>query len=131
MIQSVLLDEAFEIQDELESTKTYQLFDFKIQGYIEGMQALKQSIYKILSTQQYEYPIYSFDYGINLESLIGKEAAYVKVELKRRIKECLLQDKRVQDVTDFVFDVGEDTICATFKVVSMYGEITITQEVSN
>ena len=41
--------------------KTYKLSAEKIEGFADGLESLKQAIYKVLATEQYEYPIYSFD----------------------------------------------------------------------
>jgi len=104
-----------------ETTRTYKLSPDKIQGFTSDLGAIEQAIYKVLSTEKYEYPIYSFNYGIELESLIGKNPVYVKIELKRRIKECLLQDERIQSVDNFRYvSMGDELLC-TFDVQSIYG----------
>lgn len=114
----------------VDASKTYKLSDSNIQGFVDGLDALKQAIYKVLNTEKYEYPIYGFSYGIELESLIGKDAAYVNVELKRRIQECLLWDDRIESVDNFDVTVTGDELLCTFNVVSIYGELTITKEVN-
>ena len=119
-----------ELVEEVEVSKTYKLTDTSIKGYIEELEALKQFIYKVLSTERYEYPIYSFDYGIELESLIGKDIEYVQIELKRRIEECLLQDERISSVDNFEFEVKGDELYCTFNVGSIYGNLLINKEVS-
>lgn len=113
-----------------ENTKTYKMSNVDVRGYIDGLEALKQAIYKIISTEKYEYPIYSFDYGIELQSLIGKDLNYVKTELKRRIEECLLSDTRIENVDNFEFNTNGDELSFSFDVVSIYGDIKVTKEVS-
>lgn len=130
MIPKGLIDTNLNISENEEVSKTYKVMDNRIQGFTDELQALKQAIYKELNTERYEYPIYSFSYGIELESLIGKDVTYVKIELKRRIQECLLKDSRVESVDNFQFDVKGDEMLCTFDVTSIYGEITITREVS-
>lgn len=118
-----------EITNDIETSKTYKIIDNNLSGYVDEIESLKQAIFKVLNTERYEYPIYSFDYGIELESLTGKDSDYVKIELKRRIEECLLEDERIQEVNDFEFtQEGESLICS-FYVISIYGEISITKEV--
>ena len=116
--------------EELETTRTYKLTPNKIQGFTDDLGALEQAIYKVLNTEKYEYAIYSFSYGIELESLIGKDPVYVQIEIKRRIKECLFQDERVTSVDNFSFNITGDEMLCTFDVVSIYGDLTIQQEVS-
>jgi len=125
-----VFDTDLEVVDEVEATKTYKLSDVAIQGYIDGIEALKQSINKEINTEKYEYPIYSFDYGIELEGLIGKDTEYVKIELKRRIEECLLKDERIVSVDNFIYTVSGDEMLCTFDVNSIYGTATITKEVN-
>jgi len=115
--------------ESIETSRTYKLSGDKIQGYVDGLEALKQAIYKVLNTERYEYPIYSFNYGIELESLIGKDPIYVQIELKRRIRECLLRDDRITDVDNFKFEVNGDEIKCTFDVHSIFGNFTASREV--
>ena len=117
-------------EESIETSRTYKISGNKIQGFTDGIDALKQAIYKVLNTERYEYPIYSFNYGIELESLIGKDRTYVQIELKRRIRECLLRDERIENVDNFRFQAEGDQIKCTFDVYSIYGGLTATQEVS-
>lgn len=130
MIPKGLINTNLNIIEDVRTSKTYKVMDEKIQGFTDELQALKQAIYKELNTERYEYPIYSFSYGIALESLLGKDVTYVKIELKRRIQECLLKDERIESVENFKFDVKGDEMLCTFDVISIYGEINITKEVN-
>jgi hypothetical protein len=122
------IEEDLTIIDVRDTSRTYKMTESGIQGFIDGIDALKQAIYKMLNTERYEYPIYSFSYGIELDSLIGQDAAYVKVEIKRRIQECLLRDSRIESVDNFDLTANGDKISCTFDVTSIYGEISVTKE---
>ena len=117
-------------EESIETSRTYKLSGYKIQGYVDGLEALKQAIYKVLNTERYEYPIYGFNYGIDLESLVGKDRTYVQIELRRRISECLLQDERITGVDNFKFEFNGDQLKCTFDVHSIFGNLTISREVS-
>ncbi len=130
MIPESLLDNEFETTDEPLPSKTYKAREDKIQGYTDGLDALKQAIQKMLNTDQYEYPIYSNDYGIDIASLIGQDREYVRAELKRRITECLSLDERVQEVDNFIFSYEGDILICSFTVTSIYGELLISKEVN-
>lgn len=130
MIPEGNIPDSFKINNELETSRTYQLLKDKTQGYINHLEALRQVILKVLATEQYEYPIYSFDYGISLEDLVGKDLAYVSIELQRRITECLLEDERIISVDQFTFDVSEDELSCSFIVKTIYGELDIVKEVN-
>ncbi len=127
---NVDIDLELEETEEIQTSRTYKISGNKIQGFVDGLEALKQAIYKVLNTERYEYPIYSFNYGIELESLIGKDPIFVQVELQRRIRECLMQDDRITDVDNFKFKLIGDEIKCTFDVHSIYGEITASREVN-
>lgn len=130
MIPSSSIDVTISSSDTLEQTKTYRISNNKIQGYIEDKDALQQAVYKMLNTEKYEYPIYSFSYGIDLESLISKDRIYVQMELIRRIKDCLLGDERVLGIDNYKFNITEDSILCTFDVKSIYGTVTYNKEVN-
>jgi hypothetical protein len=118
-----------EVTNEIKTSRTFKVTSDKMQGFIDGREALVQSIYLVLNTERYEYPILSFDYGIELESLIGKDPAYVQVEFKRRIRECLLKDDRITEVDNFQFAGSGDELRCTFDVSSIYGDVTISKDV--
>ncbi len=119
-----------QIDETVFEDKTYKLYEDKIQGSIDGIEALQQAIVKILSTEKYEYPIYSFDYGVEWKKLVGKNLDYVKIEFKRLVKEALLNDDRVESVNNFVFENEGDELICFFDVVSIYGEFPLKKEVN-
>ena len=101
----------------------------KVSGYTDGIDAIKQTIYFILGTERYEYLIYSWDYGIELQDLFGKPMPYVIAEIKRRITEALTMDDRITDVVDFQFERNREILHVTFSVVSTLGNIPTELEV--
>lgn len=110
-------------------SRTYKLSDTRIEGFVDGLEALKQAIYKMLATERYEYPVYSFGYGIAWKELIGGEQPYVRAEMKRMIQEALLRDGRIREVDGFGFSFVGDTCQCSFNVSSIYGDIEIRTEV--
>lgn len=107
--------------------KTYRMNieQDSIAGTVTGdIEAVEQSVYKILNTERYKHIIYSWRYGVELADLFGKPMPYVLPEIPRRIKEALVQDDRIKDVTDFDLSYKKDgSVLAKFKVVSIYGDI--------
>ena len=113
-------------------TKTYKmkLFGDRINGSTDEQEAMKQAIYKILNTERYSYSIYSWNYGIELKDLFGKSKNFCKSEIKRRVKEALIQDDRILDVDVFSFeDRKRRELAVAFTAVTVYGDINITKEV--
>lgn len=102
-----------------------------VAGNIDGLEAVKQAINKVLNTERYKHVIYSWDYGIELDDLYGKPADFVSLELKSRITETLLQDDRVTGVDNFRFKKDKNKLIATFTVHTIYGDIDAEKEVKN
>ncbi|HUM45081.1 MAG TPA: DUF2634 domain-containing protein [Fervidobacterium sp.] len=130
MIPKSSIDIEISPEESIETSRTYKIAGDRIQGYTDNLQALKQAIYKVLNTERYEYPIYSFNYGIELENLLGKDPVYVQIELKRRIRECLLRDDRITEVDNFKFEFNGDQLKCAFDVHNIFGNLTISREVS-
>ena len=120
-----------EITDVEYANKTYRinLNSNRIDGFVDELESVKQAIYLILSTERFEYNIYSWDYGVELVDLYGQPLSYVISELKRRITEALTQDDRIENVTEFNFEKKGKRLYTTFTVVTTQGNITTGLEV--
>lgn len=102
-------------------------FDTSTGQMIDGLEALKQTVETILSVERYKFPIYSWNYGIELDSLIGKSYNYVITEIRRRIEEALEMDDRIETVDNFEFEkIDKNTISVSFVVNSV---VEINEEV--
>ncbi len=111
---------------------TYKL-DFerkRVSGKIDNEEAIMQLVMKILYTERYAYVIYSSQYGVELDRLIGKEYDFIVSDLERTITEALLADDRIISITDFVTEqAGIDRMTANFTVNSVVGSTNISTEV--
>lgn len=88
-------------------------------GKVDDTEAVRQAVMKILNTERYEYEIYSWDYGIELQDLYGEPLLYCMSEIKRRITEALLADDRIESVENFnVQRVGRRTLSVAFTVIT-------------
>lgn len=112
-------------------SKTYKLDmeNNRITGYTDELDAIKQSIYLILNTERYEWLIYSWDYGLEVNDLYGKDMNYVISEVQRRIIEALLQDDRITSVDNFNFERNRNKLNVTFTAHTIYGDVSDSTEV--
>lgn len=112
-------------------SKTYRIRmdEEHITGTIDRLEAMKQTVYKILSTERYRYVIYSWNYGVEFEDLIGKPVSYCLPEIERRITEALLQDDRITEVYDFQFEMKRGSVLVKFRVKTTQGELAAEKEV--
>ena len=93
----------------------------KFTGKTDELDAVQQAVYKILNTERYTYPIYSWNYGIELVGLFGQPIPWVYPELERRITEALVWDDRINSVTDFEFENVKNEVHASFTVNTIFG----------
>lgn len=123
------------LSDQVESKnnaiyKEYE-FDFttgQLTGKIlEDKAALKIWIYKALLTNRYVYPIYSWDYGQDLEELIGQgyETDFIKSEVERRVQECLMINDQIKGCSNFDTSLINDQLQISFTVNTTFGEVAI------
>lgn len=116
-----------------ESSRVHRMIpeEKRVIGTCDGLEAVKQAVFKILHTERYKYPIYSRNYGVELEHVFGRPVSYAVSEIERVIREALLQDDRITEVKDFSFEFPrKDTVSAQFTVVSVFGSYTETREVT-
>ena len=110
---------------ERQPTKTYN-FDIEndvINGFCDGLESMKQVIYKILNTERYEHIMYSWNYGIELRDLFGEPINYVISELQRRVTEALVQDDRIKSVDGFNYNIDRKTVHLNFTVHTIFGDV--------
>lgn len=127
MIPSVtgFLEQDFEIETQPTNTYKMELESNLIRGYTDGQEAMKQAIFKILSTERYQYVMYSWNYGIELIDLYGEPVSYVCPELERRITEALTWDERIESVDNFEFDtLKKGEVLVTFTAHTIFGDVT-------
>lgn len=128
-LNNINIENGIEIVKQPSLTYKIKLNRNKIEQYINGKEAVKQSIYKILMTQRYKYLIYDWNYGIELEDLFGKPKTYVYAELQRRIEDALSADDRIENVYNFKFDKinnnDKTSVYVEFSVSTIFGKINI------
>lgn len=117
------------------SDKTY-LVDYtlekpriRVKSVTGGTPAMAQTVFFILNTERYKFPIYSWNYGVELVGLFGQPMGVVRTELPRRIREALTTDDRVYDVSDFSFYKMGNSLTVGFIVYTKYGTLPVETEV--
>ncbi len=112
-------------------SKTFYI-DFeskKILGIIDDKKAIEQSILLALSTSRFKYLIFSWNYGEEINHLIGKPKDLARVEIPRLLHECLLVDDRISSIENIVITDIEEGLHVSFTAVTVHGDIPIESEV--
>ncbi len=118
------LTQDFEIREQPGRTYRMELEGDSVRGYVDGQEAVKQAIFRILQTERYQYIIYPWWYGIETADLYGEPVNWVCAELERRITEALMVDDRIISVGEFEHDTGvKGEVHTTFIVHTVYGDV--------
>lgn len=122
--------------DEVEiPSKTYFIdWDKKrIVGKCDSVTALQQAIHKALITSRGNFTVlYSDDYGSDIENaLLGEPATpeYLNTVIPTLVRDCLLEDDRINDVFDVEFVQEEDKLYISCTVSSDFGDLKIEEVV--
>lgn len=94
---------------------------------VEGNEALKVWIYKVLKTTKGRYKAYSNKYGHELEDLIGKGLpdSLIKSEGKRYIEQALLTNPLIKRIVEFEMNRDGALLMMSCRVITDYGEVMI------
>lgn len=127
--------------EDLPKIKKFFLYDFKKKDFvvkdgrlivIEGIEAIKQWIEKVLRTEKFKFKIYEdIDYGISVEDLIGYEypQQFIDAEIKREVTESLLKHPNIKNLSEWNIVKDNPILNISFKVDLIDGE-SFSQEVS-
>lgn len=111
-------------------SRTYKVSNGRIAGYVDGLEAVRQSAEKALSTDRFGWLIYSDDYGAELNSLIGEDFDLVNAEVERLVSEALTADERILEIQNFSMEQSSSTsVLVQFDIASVFGNLTMEQEV--
>ncbi len=120
----------FEIAEQ--PTRTYRLrFDgYPSTGMLTGQEAMRQAVFLALQTERFRHAIYSWNYGVELETLFGEGITpYLQVRIRRAIEGALLADDRITQVDGFSFArTGRERLAVTFTVHSTQGDFSASYE---
>lgn len=116
------LNQDFDIESQPSKNYKMDLNGDSVRGFCDELDAMKQTIFRILQTERYQYIIYSWNYGIETLDLYGMPVTYVCPEIERRITEALKVDERIIRVYDFEHDLlQKGSVHTSFKVDTIFG----------
>ena len=121
--------EAADVDLAEQPSKTWRLDleNNRISGFIDGLDAVIQSAFMALQTERYEHLIFSWQYGSELNTLIGKDSDYAYSEAKRMIQDALSTDPRITGIRGFS---NEDGVIR-FVIDTIYGSKAAQTEVKS
>ena len=98
---------------------------------VEGKEAIKVWIWCCLQTQRFRYPIYSWDYGADMEQYIGRAVSreFLQTDCEDALRSAMLVNPYISDVTDFNVERKDDQMHISFRVITRFGEMEVEQSV--
>lgn len=95
----------------------------QINGMTDGLEAMVQAVEIIMSVERYKFQIYSKNFGIEFEGLIGESFGFVISELKRRVQDAFVPDNRIEEARDFRFEAHPEdgVLIMSFSVITVFG----------
>lgn len=93
----------------------------QIAGQNESLEAMRQAVEIILTTRRFNYQIYTSNFGVELDDLIGEDPDYIESTLPERIRDAFSVDDRILMEKNYNFTVQGDNMLVTFEVVTVFG----------
>ena len=94
---------------------------------VYGNEGIKVWIYKAIKTNRYEFEIYTWNYGSEIESLLGKgfQIGFIKSETKRYIEEALIVNPYITKIIIINVEFDTDILTAEIDLDTIYGRINM------
>lgn len=99
----------------------------RIRGIIDGEDAVRQAIWKILSTRRFAHFLYDDQYGSDIFNKLGDVGLtpdYLDADIPVMVEEALTSDARITGVREFSFEIiGQDAVHVRFIADTIYGDM--------
>ena len=94
---------------------------------VSGNEAIKVWVYKAIKTTRYQHEIYSWDYGCEIESLIGRgfQLGFIEAETKRFIREALNVNPYITHINKIDVTFEGEILRASVYLETIYGSLNV------
>ena len=98
--------------------------EFKI---VEMNDAISVWIYHAIKTYRYAFSIYSWDFGCEIDTLLGQNytPAHTKAEVTRYIADALMINPYILSIEKIIVDFDGDTLHVDVRVITVYEELEV------
>ena len=98
--------------------------EFKI---VEMNDAISVWIYHAIKTYRYAFSIYSWDFGCEIDTLLGQNytPAHTKAEVTRYIADALMINPYILSIDKIIVDFDGDTLQVDVRVITVYAELEV------
>ncbi len=94
---------------------------------ITGKDAVLVWAWKALHTPRFRYEIYTWDFGCEAESLIGRPFTdeLKRSEAARYVRECLIINPYIKDVSNVSVTFSDGILTIQCEITTIYGEVEL------
>lgn len=95
-------------------------------GKVKGLDAIKVWAWNALHTPRYRYEQNSWNYGSEIEDLIGGPSMpleYIESEARRMCEECLVQNRYIEGIDNFECMIFKGILVCSFTIITTFGEV--------
>ena len=98
--------------------------EFKI---VEMNDAISVWIYHAIKTYRYAFSIYSWDFGCEIDTLLGQHytPAHTIAEVTRYIADALMINPYILSIDKIIVDFDGDTLQVDVRVITVYEELEV------
>ena len=103
----------------------------RLRGRGDGYEAVRQAVEITVSVERFRWQIYSPNFGVELDGLLGADPGFAASELRRRLEDAFLPDSRILGISAFSYDFREGTLTAAVRVDTVICPVISNLEVSH
>lgn len=118
------------MQDQPSLTWQKDPVTLRLRGRCDNYEAVRQAVEAIVSVERFHWQIYSPNFGMELDGLLGTEPGYAASELRRRLSDAFLPDSRILGIADFSYTFQDSVLSASVTVSTVFGPVSAAVEVS-
>lgn len=122
-------------QDTIYRTYRMDTKNHRIIGMIDGADACRQAVYKILQTRRFAHLIYDDQYGCDIFNRIGQiglTEEYFETDIPAMVEDALLYEETVTGIGDLTFTIMDhDSVKVDFDISTIYGPIDMEGVIGN
>jgi len=98
---------------------------------VSGLEAVKVWIWNCIHTQRFLYPVFSWDYGADLEQYIGHMVTneFLTTTCKKEVEEAMLMNPYITDLDDFSVTLNETKLNISFTANTKFGSVEVSENV--
>jgi hypothetical protein len=102
----------------------------RLRGRGDNYEAVRQAVEVIVNVERFRWQIYSPNFGIELDGLLGNEPGFAASELQRRLSDAFLPDSRILGISGFSYTFEDGVLTAEVTVNTVFGPVKTGVEVT-